>query len=110
MEKLKRLPVTKVLPAHEDVFGDLQGRIAEIAQHHHDRKEEMRALIREKPLPAYKIASRVSWISKDTRWEQIQAHMQRAAVTETIAHLELMRWEAAVERLDEAGIFLYRSI
>ena len=110
MEKLERLPATKVLPAHEDVFEDLHGRIAEIAQQHHDRKEEMRALIRERPLNAYEIAASVSWISKDTRWEKIQAHMQRAAVTETIAHLELMRWEGTVERQDEAGVFLYRSM
>jgi len=110
MKKLERLSVTKVLPAHEDVFGDLQGRIREVAKHHSDRKEEMRSLISERPMTAYEIASRVSWISPGTKWEQIKAHMQRAAVTETIAHLELMRWEGRVRRSEEAGIFLYRSI
>ena len=110
IQKLERLRVAKVLPGHEDVFEDLQGRLAAIVRHHRNRKEEMRALIKETALTAYEIASRVSWISPGTRWEHIQAHMQRAAVAETVAHLELMRREGTVERREEAGIFRYRAI
>ncbi len=110
LQKLQKLSVTKVLPAHEHVFDDLPGRIAEIMTHHDNRKEEMRGFIREKPLVAYEIASRVSWDIQGITWEQLPTYMQRVAVCETIAHLEYMRWEGTVTRIDENALYLYRAV
>ena len=110
LQKLKNLQVTKVLPAHEHVFADLPGRIKEIFSHHDDRKEEMHRLIQEKPKGAYEISSQTTWDIPDLTWEQFSSQLRRGAVTETVAHLEYMRWEGKVTRIDEDGLFLYKAI
>ena len=110
LQKLQNLKVTKVLPAHEHVFADLPGRIKEILRHHDNRKEEMRCLIQEKPKGAYEISSRTKWDIPDLTWEQFSSQLRRGAVIETIAHLEYMRWEGTVTRIDEDGFFLYRAV
>jgi len=110
LQKLRNLPVTKVLPAHEHVFSDLSGRIKEIFEHHDRRKEEMRRLIQDKPRSAYEISSQITWDIPDLTWEQFTPHLQRAAVTETVAHLEHMRWERTVTRIDQDEYLLYSAV
>jgi len=110
LQKLQNLPVTKVLPAHEHVFADLPGRIKEIFRHHDNRKEEMRRLIQEKPSGAYEISSQTTWDIPGLTWEQFSSQLRRGAATETIAHLEYMRREGTVTRIDEDGLFLYRAV
>jgi len=110
LQKVQKLPVTKVLPAHEDVFTDLPGRIKEIIAHHGRRKEEMHYLIQDRPHTAYQIASHITWDIAGLNWEQFPTHLQRAAVTETIAHLEHMRWEGTITRVEQAGLSLYVAV
>jgi len=110
LQKLQKLPVTKVLPAHEHVFTDLPGRINEIFRHHDRRKEEMRRLIKDEPVGAYEISSHITWDIPELTWKQFSPQIQRAAVMETIAHLEYMRLEGTVTRVDEDGLLLYRAV
>jgi glyoxylase-like metal-dependent hydrolase (beta-lactamase superfamily II) len=109
LQKVRNLAVAKVLPAHEHVFHDLPGRIGEILKHHDRRKEEIRRTIQEKPRVAYEIAPLITWDIPDLTWEQFPPLHQRSAVAETIAHLEYMRWEGTVTRIDRDGLFLYRA-
>ena len=109
LRKLENLPVSKVLPAHEHMFSDLRGRIQEILEHHDRRKEEMRRLMENQPCVAYEIASRTTWDIPDLTWEQFPSQHRRSAVTETIAHLEYMRREGTVTRIDRGDLFLYEA-
>jgi glyoxylase-like metal-dependent hydrolase (beta-lactamase superfamily II) len=109
LRKLQNLPVAKVLPAHEHVFTDLRSRIEEILVHHDRRKGEMLEVISQEPHNAYEISSRVKWNIPDKSWEQFPPLLKRGAVTETIAHLEYMRWEGDVVRIIEDDSISYAA-
>ncbi|MDP2935561.1 MAG: MBL fold metallo-hydrolase [Dehalococcoidia bacterium] len=106
LQQLKRLPVDLVLPAHEEVFQNVEGRIEAIIRHHDDRKRQILGLIAGGPKPAYQIAQELPWNVGD-RWTRLDPLVKRFAVMETIAHLELFRMEAQVRRFTEKGIIYY---
>jgi glyoxylase-like metal-dependent hydrolase (beta-lactamase superfamily II) len=95
--KLAHLPVTIVHPGHEDSFADLKSRIKTIIEHHIQRELEVQNLIKLGLSNSYEISRRLTWSLK-LPWEQFPALQKRAAITETIAHLEHMRWEGKVKR------------
>ncbi|MDP6100169.1 MAG: MBL fold metallo-hydrolase [Dehalococcoidia bacterium] len=107
LNKLRNLPATQVLPAHENIFANLRERIDQIKEHHEQRKEEIRGVIRQEPQNAWFISSQITW-NIPQPWDQFNSLDRRIAVTETIAHLEYMRWEGSVERLLQDGIIVYR--
>jgi glyoxylase-like metal-dependent hydrolase (beta-lactamase superfamily II) len=99
LHKLRNLPAAKILPGHEHVFADLRGRIQEIIDHHRKREAEIRQAIERGPRNAYEISSRMAWNIPGLTWDQFPPLQKRFAVTETIAHLDLMRWEGRAEKL-----------
>lgn len=105
--KIQNLPVTKVLPAHEQIFTDLPGRIEQIFAHHNRRKAEILRAIAKEPHNAYEISAQITWNLPGVAWEQFPPLQKRLAVTETIAHLQCMRWEGKVVRIDKEDSVLY---
>ena len=110
LHKLRNLPVSKVLPAHEHTFTDLSGRIAEIIDHHSKREVEIQQAIQGESHNSYEIASRISWNIPGLDWEHLPALQKRFAVTETIAHLDLMRWEGKVNKVVKDDRVLYFAL
>jgi len=106
LQKLRNLPVKRILPAHGQIFNNLQRRIQEIVDHHNRRKGEVQQAIAKEPHNAYEISSQITWDIGLT-WEQFPALQKRFAVMETIAHLECMRWEGTVRRMDKGNFILY---
>ncbi|MEK7848541.1 MAG: MBL fold metallo-hydrolase, partial [Chloroflexota bacterium] len=107
LNKLRNVPASLVLPAHENIFSNLKERIEQIKQHHEQRKEEICRAISHEPQHAWYISSRITW-NIPVPWEKFSPLDRRIAVTETIAHLEFMRWEGSVERLLQDGTIVYR--
>jgi glyoxylase-like metal-dependent hydrolase (beta-lactamase superfamily II) len=107
LNKLRNLPATQVLPAHERIFNNLRERIDQIKEHHEQRKEEIRSTIRQEPQNAWFISSKITW-NIPVPWDQFNSLDRRIAVTETVAHLEYMRYEGTVERIFQGGNILYR--
>jgi glyoxylase-like metal-dependent hydrolase (beta-lactamase superfamily II) len=97
LSKLANLAVTWAYPGHEHSFTDLKGRIKSILEHHASREAEIQNLIVHQFSNSYEIARRLTW-SLNLPWEQFPPLQKRAAVTETIAHLEHMRWEGNVKK------------
>jgi len=106
LHKLENLPVDKILPAHEDIFTDLQGRITELTEHHNNREAEIQQAILEGHRSAYEISSEITWNVPDFNWDNLPPLHKRIAVMETIAHLECMRWEGKVQRIIEIKTIL----
>ena len=98
LHKLQNLPVSKVLPAHEDIFSDLRTRIEQIVIHHDRRKAEIQEVVASKPHNAWEISPSITW---DTHiaWDKLPPLHKRSAVMEVVAHLECMRWEGNIERI-----------
>ncbi len=85
---LEELDVDYVLPAHEFDIKDLKKRITEIGEHHEMRLAEMLSCVDRGGSTAWDVAGRVKWATG--MLADFEPHMQRAAVGETLAHLEYM--------------------
>jgi glyoxylase-like metal-dependent hydrolase (beta-lactamase superfamily II) len=88
LKLLEDLDVVMVLPAHEFEITDLKKRCVEIERHHQERLEEMLRCVDAGGSTAWEVAGRVKWATG--KLSEFDPFMQRAAVGETIAHLEYM--------------------
>jgi glyoxylase-like metal-dependent hydrolase (beta-lactamase superfamily II) len=97
LRKLAHLEVAQVNPGHEKPFKDLTNRMQGLIDHHLQRETEIESLIINNYSNSYQIARRLTW-SLNLPWEQFPPLQKRFAITETIAHLEYMRWEGKVKK------------
>ena len=107
LHKLENMPVTSVLPAHEDIFTNLRGRVDEIVAHHDARLAEITRAVARKPQHAYDISAQITWNTAKAGWENLPPLHKRSAVLETVAHLEYMRRMGKVKRVTRDGLFIY---
>ena len=108
LRKIKEYDVELALPAHEYDFIDLHERIDELEAHHTERMEEMLASMSNGPVTAYEVGRHVKGVTGT--FDDFTPWMKRAAIGETLAHLEHMVMEGIVERLFEDGKQLYRPV
>jgi glyoxylase-like metal-dependent hydrolase (beta-lactamase superfamily II) len=88
LDKLANLDVEYVLPAHEFDTRELKKRIIEIEHHHEARLDEMVNCVDRGGSTAWDVAGRVKWATG--MLSDFEPFMQRAAVGETLAHLEYL--------------------
>jgi glyoxylase-like metal-dependent hydrolase (beta-lactamase superfamily II) len=103
--KVGSLDAELVLPAHKHHFRDLVGRIAEIRQHHEARLKAILEAGEGVPKAAYEIASQVPW--NVGAWEKMDAGLRRAAVGETLSHLEYLRRRGRTAVVGDDGLVRY---
>ena len=109
LQRLEPLQVEDVFPAHEYAFKDLQGRLVSIVEHHHERLDEMIAVVREKErATAYDVASTIEWTIG--RFQRFNSWMRRAAISETLAHLEYAVYEGRLRQVREGNVQKYELI
>ena len=108
LKRLEPLEVDDVLPAHQHAFKGLQTRLHELAQHHHERLDEMLAIIGTERKTGYQVASAVVWTIGT--FQSFSPWMQRAAISETLAHLEYAVQEGRLRTVRENGITLYERV
>jgi glyoxylase-like metal-dependent hydrolase (beta-lactamase superfamily II) len=99
LEKVEHLDVEILLPAHEFDTRDLKGRVAQIRAHHEERLAEMQRCVGD-GATAWQVAACVQWTTG--RLADFEPWMQRAAVGETVAHLEYLH-ELGRLKLHESG-------
>lgn len=88
LDIVQDLDVKYVLPAHEFNIKVLKERIIEIHDHHKERLEEMLRCTDRGGSTAWEVAGRVKWATGTL--DDFEPFMQRAAVGETLAHLEYL--------------------
>jgi glyoxylase-like metal-dependent hydrolase (beta-lactamase superfamily II) len=108
LNKLRNLPVVKVFPGHEEPFTNIRDRIDQIFKHHDQRKLEVQRAIADEPHNAWEISSQITW-NTPVEWEELSPLPMRSAVTETIAHLELLRCEGKVRRIHKGVSIFYAT-
>jgi glyoxylase-like metal-dependent hydrolase (beta-lactamase superfamily II) len=110
LDKIATCDVDLVFPGHRAPFRDLRGRIAELKRHHAARADEILSLLAEGEQSAYRVASRMTWNIRCSRWEEFPALQKWFATGEALAHLQhLERRGQAVRERDAAG-FRYRRV
>jgi len=108
LHRLEPLEVDDVLPAHEHSFKGLQARLREIVHHHHERLGEMLAIIGDERKTGYQVASAVVWTIGT--FQGFSPWMRRAAISETLAHLEYAVQEGRLRTVREDGITWYERV
>ncbi|MEU7701227.1 MBL fold metallo-hydrolase [Streptomyces sp. NPDC015492] len=83
LERIGRLGVAEVLPAHQHPFTDAAGRVRELLDHHEERLTGLLGLLAA-PLTPWQLAERMEW---NRPWDQIPYGSRNIAVSEAEAHL-----------------------
>ena len=107
LQRLEELDVKNVLPAHEYTFTGLKARLRSIEQHHEERLNEMLAVIGDGPATAWRVAGGVKWVTGTL--DSFSPWMQRAALGETLSHLEYLVIEGRLTKFMEDGVQYYKK-
>jgi glyoxylase-like metal-dependent hydrolase (beta-lactamase superfamily II) len=97
LDVVDKLDVEHVFPAHEFDIKDLKRRVREIHHHHEERLDEMVRCVDRGGSTAWEVAGRVKWATG--MLTDFEPFMQRAAVGETIAHLEYLFEEGRLSKV-----------
>jgi glyoxylase-like metal-dependent hydrolase (beta-lactamase superfamily II) len=99
LEKVSKLKVQEVLPAHEYRFTALADRALSLVRHHGDRLTEIHELLCERPgATCWELTTALTW---SRPWTQITGHMRQAATGETMAHLAFLARAGRVQATGE---------
>ncbi len=104
-----RLQAELVLPGHGEPFHGLPERTAELLAHHQRRFDEIVGLLRPGEASActgFDIAKQMRWGSRRT-WDDLSGFERRMAVTETLAHVELLHSRGQVGKQCADGVISY---
>lgn len=109
LSRLGELEVDLVLPGHGPPFRALDRRLAELADHHRRRLDEVLAAVSVTPATAAELAPRLEWLGDCEGWKRLDSMNQRSAVGETLAHLRLLsnRGDVVAEVRDD--VFSWRA-
>jgi glyoxylase-like metal-dependent hydrolase (beta-lactamase superfamily II) len=100
MRRTAQLEVSEVLPGHGEPFSDHRRLIERRAQMHRRRAGKiLRSL--ERPTTAAEIASRL--------WRHVPVTQAYLALSETLAHLDVLEAEGRVARRDDGGVAVYEQ-
>lgn len=100
LDRVSELPARVVLPGHGLPFADLAGRVAELAAHHAERSDQVRALLgdaQDTGADAYTVALRLF------EGRLRSPDDMRFALAETLAHLEHLRLKGLAIRTEPSG-------
>ncbi len=107
LEKVSKLDVSLVLPAHRRSWHEHQQRISELKQHHQFRLEEAITALRDGDMTAYEVAPYITWKIEFKEWNQFPIVQQWFAVGETLAHLHYLEQKGVISQRKEDGKILF---
>jgi glyoxylase-like metal-dependent hydrolase (beta-lactamase superfamily II) len=99
LDRIRRLEVSLVLPAHGDPFTDHRARIDAIVQHHRERKDAVVALAAGGPQSGWELAGR---LFKGVMERNV--FQQRLALQETLAHCQSLAQEGRLAKQVAEGL------
>lgn len=97
LASMRGLDADLVLPGHGPVFGDLDGRVDELMDHHAERLGAMRARIEAAPESAYEV-------SRSLFRGALTVHQRAFALAETLAHLDHLVLEGSAKALGDETV------
>lgn len=104
LEKIKSLPVRRLLPAHRAETGELTARVEELKAHHARRIAGAAEIVARIPgLTAYEIAGQMRWSIRCRSWTDFPLTQKFFAVGEAMAHLDYLETRGRVLHRMEDG-------
>ena len=87
---VRGMPDRRMLPAHGPVSPSVHQRIDELLEHHEQRLARTADAIVAGATTAYEAAQRLGWTRRQRKLAELDPFNQMLAVTETMAHLDLL--------------------
>jgi glyoxylase-like metal-dependent hydrolase (beta-lactamase superfamily II) len=104
-----KLEAELVMPGHGEPFQGLPERTGALIAHHQRRLAEIVVLLArwpEQPRSGFQIAAEMRWSRRRT-WDDLSGFERRMAVTEALAHIELLHDRGQVEKTFADGEIHY---
>jgi glyoxylase-like metal-dependent hydrolase (beta-lactamase superfamily II) len=108
LDKVYALDIDMVLPGHRSLFGNCRARIEEIKEHHHQRNNEVLAILQKGSKNIYEVASQMTWNVDCDSWDSFPVVQSFFAMGEAFAHLRYLEETGAILRKTEGHIALYQ--
>jgi glyoxylase-like metal-dependent hydrolase (beta-lactamase superfamily II) len=110
LEKVEALDVELCLPGHRNLIHQFKKRTRELAEHHHERADEVIEVLEEGgPRNAYDTAARMTWDIRARSWEEFPIMQRWFATGEAIAHLRFLEEQGRVTREGEGDEIVYAA-
>jgi glyoxylase-like metal-dependent hydrolase (beta-lactamase superfamily II) len=104
LKLVRGLPDRRLLPAHGAVSPSVHARIDELLDHHDTRLRQIDELIDGGADTAAGAARRMLWTRRGRRFEELDLISRCLAVTETMAHLDVLVLAGRLRRTDVDGV------
>jgi glyoxylase-like metal-dependent hydrolase (beta-lactamase superfamily II) len=108
LAKVRPLDVERVLPAHGPDFTGLADRVDALLDHHATRLTHCIDSLRRGRTTAYEVAHDIPWTRRNRTYEELDLGNRLLALTETVAHLELLAVQGTAVAEDRGDLRLYR--
>ncbi|MFE2429279.1 MBL fold metallo-hydrolase [Streptomyces sp. NPDC059373] len=110
LRMVRALPDQRYLPAHGPVSASTHQRIDELLAHHGRRLDEIAAAVAAGHATASAVAATLGWTSRNRRMADLDLFNQCLAVTETLAHLDVLAEQGRVTTAAADGVRHYASV
>lgn len=103
------LPDRRLLPAHGPVAPSVHARVVELIDHHDTRLAQCQAAVGSGAGTAFEVANILRWTRRGTTFTDLDRFGQFLAVTETMAHLDVLVAAGRLRAAREGAASVYRS-
>ncbi len=107
LERVRRLPDLRLLPAHGAVTDSSHARVAELLAHHDERLDLCRRAVAGGAVTAYDVARQLSWTRRERALDDLDVFNGAMAVMETMVHLDLLAGDGLLTRTATDGVATY---
>lgn len=109
LRKIKSLPAKLTLPGHRQMIENLEERVDEIIEHHYERLEIVKAILRDKQENSHKAVS--AWdISKELFGPLHEPVQHRFAFAETLSHLQYLLELNEIQKVRKDNRYFYHIV
>jgi glyoxylase-like metal-dependent hydrolase (beta-lactamase superfamily II) len=104
---VRAMPDMTMLPAHGRPGPSVHARVDELLQHHQQRLDQCHAAVRPTGTTAYEVARQLVWTGRGRRFADLDVFNQMLAVSETLAHLEVLVADGRLASEDRGDTRIY---
>jgi glyoxylase-like metal-dependent hydrolase (beta-lactamase superfamily II) len=107
LKLVRALPDRRLLPAHGPVAPSVHHRVDELIEHHDTRLAQIDETVDAGASTASESAHRLLWTRRGRRFDELDLLSQCLAVTETMAHLDVLMLAGRLRRSSVDGVWHY---
>jgi glyoxylase-like metal-dependent hydrolase (beta-lactamase superfamily II) len=104
---VRALPDRRLLPAHGPVAPSVHTRVDELLDHHDTRLRLIQEAVDQGADTAAEVAQQLRWTRRERRFDDLDLFNRGLAVSETLAHLDVLAVAGRVRRSDTDGTSYY---